>query len=88
MDLADTEVSALCDEFGYFLVKTDVFYENGVSFNKYAGINEGLKHIDDDAWVLFVDSDIVLQPDTKRVLTEINLDESFLYRFDRVLCRF
>ncbi|WP_254562122.1 glycosyltransferase [Dyadobacter diqingensis] len=85
-DLADTEVSALCEEFGYFLVKTDVFYENGASFNKYAGINEGLKHIDDDAWVLFVDSDIVLQPDTKRVLTELNLDESFLYGFDRVNC--
>lgn len=85
-DIADTEVSALCVEYGYHLVKTDVFYENGASFNKYAGINEGLKYIDEDAWVMFVDSDIVLQPETKRVLKELNLDESFLYGFDRVNC--
>lgn len=85
-DIADTEVSALCEEYGYHLVKTDVFYENGASFNKYAGINEGLKYIDEDAWVMFVDSDIVLQPDTKRVLKELHLDESFLYGFDRVNC--
>lgn len=85
-DLADTEVSALCEEFGYCLVKTDVFYEGGASFNKYAGINEGLKHIDEDAWVCFVDSDIVLQPDTRRVLKELDLDKTFLYGIDRVNC--
>lgn len=85
-DLADTEVSALCEEYGYDLVKTDVFYENGASFNKYAGINEGLKLIDDDAWVCFIDSDIVMQPDTKRVLTELDLDETFMYGIDRVNC--
>lgn len=85
-DLADTEVSALCEEYGYCLVKTDVFYENGATFNKYAGINEGLKYIDEDAWVCFIDSDIVMQPDTKRVLKELHLDETFLYGIDRVNC--
>lgn len=85
-DLADTEVSALCAQFGYTCVKTDVFYDNGAKFNKYAGINEGLKMIDPDAWICFVDSDIVLQKDTRRVLQKLDLDPTKLYGIDRVNC--
>ncbi|MCE7039006.1 hypothetical protein [Dyadobacter sp. CY312] len=85
-DIKDTEVTALCKEHSYECVKTDVFYEGGASFNKYAGINEGLKLIDRDAWVVFIDSDIVMQKDTRRVLEKLNLDESVLYGLDRVNC--
>jgi glycosyltransferase involved in cell wall biosynthesis len=85
-DIADTEVTALCAQFGYECVKTDVFYENGASFNKYAGINEGLKLIDDDAWVCFIDSDIVLMPETRRVLENRKLYKDVLYGIDRVNC--
>lgn len=85
-DIKDTEVTALCSFFGYTCVKTDVFYDNGAKFNKYAGINEGLKLIDSDAWVCFIDSDIVLQKDTRRVLEKLNLDPTCLYGIDRVNC--
>lgn len=85
-DIQDTEVTALCAQFGYTCVKTDVFYDNGAKFNKYAGINEGLKLIDSDAWVCFIDSDIVLQKDTRRVLEKLNLDPTCLYGIDRVNC--
>ena len=85
-DIQDTEVTALCAEYGFTCVKTDVFYANGAKFNKYAGINEGLKLIDADAWVCFVDSDIVLQKDTRRVLEKLNLDPTCLYGIDRVNC--
>ena len=85
-DCKDTEVTALCERFGHVCVKTDAFYENGASFNKYAGINEGLKLIEEDAWVCFIDSDIVLQKDTKRVLEKLNLDPAKLYGIDRVNC--
>lgn len=85
-DCKDTEVTALCERFGYECLKTDAFYENGATFNKYAGINEGLKLIDEDAWVVFIDSDIVLQKDTRRVLECLDLDMHSLYGIDRVNC--
>jgi glycosyltransferase involved in cell wall biosynthesis len=85
-DLSDTAVTLLCEEFGFECVKTDVFYEEGATFNKYAGINEGLKLIDQDAWVVFLDSDIVLQPETRRVLENLDLDPFSLYGIDRVNC--
>lgn len=85
-DVKDTEVTALCAHFGYECVKTDVFYENGASFNKYAGINEGLKLIDEDAWVCFIDSDIVLMKETRRVLEKLGLHQGLLYGIDRVNC--
>ena len=85
-DKKDTEVSELCKQFGYDCIQTDVFYEDGATFNKYAGINEGLKLIDSDAWVCFIDSDIVLQKDTRRVLENLGLIGSNLYGIDRVNC--
>lgn len=85
-DKKDTEVSALCEGYkNVKVVKTDVFYERGI-FNKYAGINEGLKEVDKDAWILFLDSDIVLHPKTRYILNNLNLDEEFLYGIDRVNC--
>lgn len=83
-DIKDTEVTKLCLQFGYTCVKTDVFYENGATFNKYAGINEGLKYIDSDAWVLFLDSDIALPKETRRVLEKLDLDPTCLYGMDRI----
>lgn len=83
-DIKDTEVTKLCLQFGYTCVKTDVFYENGATFNKYAGINEGLKHIDADAWVVFLDSDIALPKETRRVLEKLDLDPTCLYGMDRI----
>lgn len=84
-DKADTEVEALCIEHGLTCVKTDAFYEHGI-FNKYAGINEGLKLVDDDAWILFLDSDIVLQKETRRVLEHIPLSINKMYGIDRLNC--
>lgn len=39
---------------------TDVFYWHGASFNKGAGINVGLAHLERTGWVLHVDADIAL----------------------------
>ena len=33
-------------------IQTDVFYENGNKINKGKGINEGLKHLDGDGWIV------------------------------------
>lgn len=82
-DTKDKKTKALCNNYDVICIQTDVFYKNA-RFNKYAGINEGLKYIDNDAWVVFLDSDIILQPDLPRVLRELHLDITCLYGIDRL----
>ena len=81
----DTKTKELCDNHNVFCLQTDVFYEKGI-FNKYAGINEALKLVDEDSWVLFLDSDIMLPTLTKYILENIKLDPSCIYGIDRVNC--
>lgn len=83
-DTKDNKTKELCEINGILCVQTDVFYENGANFNKYAAINKGLKYIDDDAWVLFLDSDIILHYSTRRIIEELNLDPTCLYGIDRL----
>lgn len=82
-DTKDETTKALCIAFDVICIQTDVFYKNA-RFNKYAGINEGLKYVDNDAWIIFLDSDIILQPDMPRVLRELKLDITCLYGIDRL----
>jgi hypothetical protein len=84
-DTKDKETKELCDKHGLHCIQTDIFYEGGY-FRKYAGINEALKLVDKDAWVLFLDGDILLSPLTKRVLTKLNLQKDTIYGIDRVNC--
>lgn len=86
-DTKDQETKNLCSNYKNIqCIQTDVFYENGAKFKKFAGVNEGLKYVDKDAWVLFLDSDIVLHSQTKRILENVNLDPTFIYGIDRVNC--
>ena len=82
-DMEDWKTRELCKKYNLTCVSTDVFYKFGV-FNKFAAINEGLKLIDDDAWVLFIDGDIVLHPQTRRVLESLSLDKTCIYGMDRI----
>lgn len=85
-DTKDQKTKDLCDEHGLICVQTDVFYEDGARFRKYRGINEGLKHLDKDGWVLFIDGDIVLSQWTRRVLEQRKLDPKKMYGIDRLNC--
>jgi len=83
----DKATKELCDKYkNVACVQTDSFYKDGAKFNKFAGINDGLVFVDNDAWVLFIDSDIILHPLTKRVLENVDLDKKFIYGIDRVNC--
>lgn len=83
-DTKDLKTKELCDKYGVKCIQTDVFYENGALFNKYAAINEGLKLVGKDEWILFLDSDILLHPQTKRMLEVLKLKEDCLYGMDRL----
>ena len=85
-DTKDIRTKELCDNHNVMCIQTDVFYENNGVFNKYAGINEGLKYIDRNGWIIFLDSDIILHGLTKYILEKIPLDETFIYGIDRVNC--
>ena len=84
-DLKDHKTKELCDLHGLECVQTDVFYMNA-KFNKYAGINEGLKLVHKDSWCLFLDGDIVLHRSTRRVLNQLNLQKDCIYGMDRLNC--
>lgn len=82
-DTKDNITKDLCVYHGVTCIQTDVFYEEG-GFNKYAGINEALKKATKDEWVLFLDSDIILPPHTKRTLDNLEMDKNSIYGIDRL----
>lgn len=85
-DTKDIKTKELCDKHGLTCVQTDVFYKDGAKFRKYAGINEGLKYLDKDAWICFLDGDIILSPFTRRTLENLKLNKNKIYGIDRFNC--
>jgi glycosyltransferase involved in cell wall biosynthesis len=82
-DSKDLDTQHIAKHYDLDLVVTDKFYEGEDKFNKWKGINEGLKHVRNE-WVLFLDSDIVLPPQSRRVISSLSLDSSCVYGVDRV----
>lgn len=85
-DTKDKDTKNLCDYHNVLCIQTDVFYENNDVFNKAKGINEGLKYLDKDGWVLHLDSDIYLPPLTRDILNKTDLDPKCIYGVDRLNC--
>ncbi len=85
-DTKDLKTKAICDYYNVTCVQTDSFYENGSKINKGKGINEGLKHLDRDGWVVHLDSDIYLPPLTRSILEILDLDHQTIYGIDRMMC--
>jgi hypothetical protein len=85
-DTKDIDTKKVCDFYNVMCVQTDVFYENGNKINKGKGINEGLKHLDMDGWVVHLDADIYLPPLTRSILENLELDNKTIYGIDRMMC--
>lgn len=83
----DRATADLCEHHHVECIKTDVFYKDGATFNKGAGINEGLKALGGADWVCHFDADIVLPPRTRDILNRIHLDPTNIYGVDRLMCR-
>jgi hypothetical protein len=86
-DTKDRATADLCEHHHVECVKTDVFYDGGLAFNKGAGINAGLDRLDRDGWVLHLDSDIILPPRSRSLIESMSLDQSMIYGIDRMLCQ-
>lgn len=84
-DMKDESTFAICNKYNVRCIRTDAFYENG-SFNKAAGINEGLKALNQTDWVIHLDADILLPPLTRYILDKTPLDPAKIYGIDRLMC--
>lgn len=82
----DEKTQSLCEFHNVECIQTEVFYEDGFTFNKAAGINEGLKLLDGDGWVVHLDADIWLPPLTRDILERLDLDPKLIYGIDRMMC--
>ena len=82
----DEDTKLICKYHNVQCIETDKFYDNGDVFNKGAGINEGLKHLSCDGWVLHMDADIYLPPLTRTTLNNLPLDSLKIYGCDRLMC--
>ena len=85
-DTKDKWTKRICEFHHVQCVQTDVFYEDGDSFNKGKGINEGLKHLSKAGWVVQLDADIYLPPLTRTILDRLELDPQTIYSIDRMMC--
>lgn len=86
-DLDDDRTREICQGYPSVLcISTHAFYKDGARFNKFAGMNRAIQYIDSDAWLLYIDGDIVLQPETSRILSELKLDPTCIYGIDRLNC--
>ncbi len=85
-DTKDLDTKRVCEYHHVECVQTDVFYENGDTFNKGKGINEGLKRLSCGEWVVQLDADIYLPPLTRFILDKLELDPETIYGMDRLMC--
>jgi antitoxin component YwqK of YwqJK toxin-antitoxin module len=79
-------VKALCLANDVIPAITNRFYVDGSRFNKGKGINEGLKLAPTDAWVVLLDSDIVLPSTFRDQVLSQDLDDQAMYGCVRQMC--
>lgn len=66
-----------------YILSKDI-YSNRSSFAKGKAINEGLKHLKSNHWILQLDSDILLPSNFKDYLNNLQLDKQVLYGATRI----
>jgi hypothetical protein len=81
----DDPTREVCREFGVKCISTGLFYHQGAKFAKGKAINKGLDQCHRRGWVLTMDADIILPPQTSIMLSKIDLDKTAIYGVDRVL---
>lgn len=86
-DTKDEQTAKTCEFWNVECVKTDIFYRDDAKVpNKALGINEGLKKLAGDGWVVQLDADIWLPPLTRDILHNLPLKNDCIYGMDRLMC--
>jgi hypothetical protein len=82
----DKNTIDLCDNYGIQTIFTDRLYENGDKFNKGKAINDGVKHIKYNDWVLITDADMFLPFNFRETLDKQTLNVDNIYGTHRYIC--
>jgi len=80
----DIATQAVAKKNGARLVISDRYVEDGAPFNKGKMLNDGLRALDLDDWVLFTDSDMIFPDGLTRRLRQRALHRDCLYYATRV----
>jgi hypothetical protein len=83
----DKNTQSVCEYYHVECVRTDGLESRKGKFCKGVGINDGLAKLDMDGWVVHMDSDICLPPQTRILLEQANLDAAMIYGIDRFIVK-
>lgn len=83
----DKETQKLCEFYHVECVRTDSLRSRWGEFCKGKAINEGLDRLTKKDWVVHMDADIFLPPQTRLLLEQAKLDKSMIYGIDRFLVK-
>jgi hypothetical protein len=81
----DRETRDLCRHLGVECLPTDLMTKQD-AFAKARGIDYGLANLRGDGWIVHLDADIWLPPQTRHLLSHVDLDPECLYGIDRTNC--
>lgn len=82
---SDYETQKVCADNEVTCIQTSIFYKGGATFNKGAALNEGLKHLTHNEWVVFTDCDIVFLNQHRFVFNDPKLNKECLYGTSRIV---
>jgi glycosyltransferase involved in cell wall biosynthesis len=81
----DQSTINLCNKYGAKIVLTDRLYENNSKFNKGKAINDGIKNLNYNDWLLITDADIYLPENFKEIYNK-QLNKEHIYGTHRYMC--
>lgn len=79
----DKQTQRICEFYHVECLRTDVLESRKDKFCKADGINEGLQQLSMDDWVVHLDADIWLPPQTRILLHAAGLAKRMVYGIDR-----
>jgi hypothetical protein len=82
----DYNTIKLCNDNNIQVVFTERLYENGDKFNKGKAINDGIKHLKFNDWVLITDADMFMPINFREILEKQNLNIEEIYGTYRYMC--
>lgn len=79
----DKETQRVCEYHHVMCLKTDELMSRKGEFHKGKGINAGLAELKMDGFVVHMDADIYLPPQSRILLERMGMDPTFIYGIDR-----
>src|SRR5690349_3227997 len=81
----DQATQRVCEYWHVQTVVTDRMETHWGRFKKGCGVNDGLKQLDRDGWLVHMDADMILPPLFRKVFEGLDLDRSYIYGMDRFI---